>query len=175
MVTYTSKNVEETHILGKQMAQKCKGGDILILCGDLGAGKTQFSKGFAQGLGISDEITSPTFNIMFEYVGSELALLHFDLYRLESIDALEDIDYFGCLESGAVCLVVWGDKFIDAMPDEYIKLNIHLAENVNISSSETNEEQANDGTDEPVRCIEIEGFGTRGKELEQDFAELLLN
>lgn len=100
--------------------------DCVVLSGDLGAGKTQFAKGFAAGLGVDDEITSPTFNILFEYVGDELPLLHFDLYRLDEEDELTDIDFFGLLESGAVCLIEWGDKFPAAMPDERSTFRLRL-------------------------------------------------
>ena len=128
--------------------------DCVVLSGDLGAGKTQFAKGFAAGLGVDDEITSPTFNILFEYVGDELPLLHFDLYRLDEEDELTDIDFFGLLESGAVCLVEWGDKFPAAMPDERIDVQITVA-------------------DDETRAIAITGHGTRGAQLEAALGEAL--
>ena len=137
MINFTTENVEETIDIGKKLAKECSTGDVIILSGDLGAGKTQFSKGIAQGLGISDEITSPTFNIMSEYDGTDLKLLHFDLYRLESPKELEDIDYFANLESGAVCLVEWGDKIEDAMPRDYLQIYIE-----NISAEIDDKERA---------------------------------
>lgn len=128
--------------------------DCVVLSGDLGAGKTQFAKGFATGLGVDDEITSPTFNILFEYVGDELPLLHFDLYRLDEEDELTDIDFFGLLESGAVCLIEWGDKFPAAMPDGRIDVQITVAD---------------DGT----RAVAITGHGARGMQLEAALGESL--
>lgn len=124
MIHCRCNSLGDTIRLGEAIARLMEMNDCVVLSGDLGAGKTQFAKGFAAGLGVDDEITSPTFNILFEYVGDELPLLHFDLYRLDEEDELTDIDFFGLLESGAVCLVEWGDKFPAAMPDERIDIQI---------------------------------------------------
>lgn len=147
MIHYRSESVEETMQLGQALADLLQEDDCVVLNGDLGAGKTQFAKGFAEGLGVDDEITSPTFNILIEYVGDELPLLHFDLYRLDEEEDLEDIDFFGLLESGGVCLIEWGDKFASALPEERVDLRI---------STE------GDGS----RWISLEGHGIRGEELE---------
>lgn len=138
--------------VGEQLARLVQAGDCIVLCGDLGAGKTQFAKGFAEGLGVDDEITSPTFNILLEHVGDELPLLHFDLYRLDEEEELEDIDFFGLLESGGVSLVEWGDKFEAALPDDRLDVRISVG-------------------DDEVRDIMIEGCGARGKALEAAFIE----
>lgn len=132
--------------LGEAMAAAAQPDDCIVLTGDLGAGKTQFAKGFAKGLGVGDDVTSPTFNILLEYVGEELPLLHFDLYRLEEPDELEDIDFYGMLESGAVSLVEWGDKFPEALPDERLDVAIY----VNEDSS---------------RRVEVKPHGERGEAL----------
>lgn len=134
--------------LGHELAAFAKPDDCIVLNGDLGAGKTQFAKGFAEGLGVDDDVTSPTFNILLEYVGDELPLLHFDLYRLETPDELADIDFFGLLESGGVSLVEWGEKFESEMPEDRLDINIRVAE---------------DG----MREVAVSGRGARGEELEQ--------
>lgn len=141
--------------VGEKLAACAQSDDCIVLNGDLGAGKTQFSKGFAQGLGVDDDVTSPTFNILLEYVGDELPLLHFDLYRLEEEDELTDIDFFGLLESGGVSLIEWGDKFPDAMPDERLDVEITVDQ---------------DGT----RVIAASGCGARGQELELAFQSIEL-
>lgn len=138
--------------VGEELAGLMQANDCVVLTGDLGAGKTQFAKGFAAGIGVDDDITSPTFNILFEYVGDELPLLHFDLYRLDTEDELEGIDFFGLLESGGVCLVEWGDKFPAAMPDERLDVTI-------------------DVSDDDERVISVQGCGTRGESLEAQLAE----
>ena len=153
MITRLSHSVSETIALGEGLAACAQPDDMIVLTGDLGAGKTHFTKGFARGLGVSEEITSPTFNIVVEYEGSELVLLHFDLYRLEQSYELEDIDWYGLTESGAVSLVEWGDRFVDALPDEYLHLEVHVCE---------------DGTRELCAL----GKGVRGEELAQQFAQL---
>lgn len=140
--------------LGRQIATLMKMNDCVVLSGDLGAGKTQFAKGFAAGLGVDDDITSPTFNILFEYVGDELPLLHFDLYRLDEEDELDDIDFFGLLESGGVCLVEWGDKFASAMPDERVDVQITV-------------------DDDETRTVAITGHGIRGAAAEAALAKTL--
>lgn len=154
MIHCRCNSLDDTIRLGEAIAGLMEMNDCVVLSGDLGAGKTQFAKGFAAGLGVDDEITSPTFNILFEYVGDELPLLHFDLYRLDEEDELTDIDFFGLLESGAVCLIEWGDKFPAAMPDKRIDVQITVA-------------------DDETRTVAITGHGTRGERLEAALGEAL--
>ena len=90
---FVSHSVEDTQKFAYAFAQLVQPDDLLLLVGDLGAGKTHFTQGFADGLGIAEVPTSPTFNLVFEYHGGRLPLYHFDLYRLEDADELEDIDY----------------------------------------------------------------------------------
>lgn len=128
MREFLSHNVEETMAAGAALAAEAQPDDCIVLTGDLGAGKTHFTKGFAAELGISDEVTSPTFAIVEEYEGGRLTLLHWDLYRLEEDWELEDVDWYGLTESGAVNLVEWGDKFPDALPEDYTHVDIRVAD-----------------------------------------------
>lgn len=128
MKEYLSHSVEETMSVGAQLAADAKPDDCIVLTGDLGAGKTHFTKGFAAALGVKEDVTSPTFAIVEEYEGTKLRLLHWDLYRLEEDWELEDIDWYGLTESGAVSLVEWGDKFPDALPDDYLHVDIRVAD-----------------------------------------------
>lgn len=136
--------------LGECLALSLRADDVVVLGGGLGAGKTQFAKGVARGLGVDDEVTSPTFNILVQHVGDDLPLLHFDLYRLNDEGDLEDIDFFGLIESGGASLVEWGSKFPQAMPDERLDVDISVAE---------------DGS----RDVTVTGQGERGCELEREF------
>ncbi|MCL1890766.1 MAG: tRNA (adenosine(37)-N6)-threonylcarbamoyltransferase complex ATPase subunit type 1 TsaE [Coriobacteriia bacterium] len=121
-----TQSAEETFAFGVELGRLVQAGDIIILTGDLGAGKTQLAKGIAQGLGITEPITSPTFNLMLVYKAADKTLQHFDLYRLEAAEQLDDIDYFGCLESDAISLVEWGDKFSQALPEDYLEVSLDL-------------------------------------------------
>ena len=103
-------------------------GDVILLVGDLGAGKTHVTQGFAAGLGIAEVPTSPTFNLVCEYHDGRLPLYHFDLYRLEEPEELEDIDYYGITEGDGVSLVEWGDKFEEAAPDDRLVLDFKVSE-----------------------------------------------
>lgn len=123
---FESHGVEETQELARRMAQAAEPGDVILLVGDLGAGKTHFTQGFAAGLGIADVPTSPTFNLVCEYRGGRLPLYHFDLYRLEDADQLDDIDYWGITEGDGVSLVEWGDKFPEAASDACLKLDFSV-------------------------------------------------
>lgn len=104
---YTTERAEQTEELGFQLASKLHGGEVVLLNGELGAGKTTFSKGLARGLGISDTITSPTFTLLNVYQGKELKLYHFDMYRLtDGSDSDYGFDeYYGL--SDTVCLIEW--------------------------------------------------------------------
>lgn len=126
-MSFTSHSVEETQQLAASIAQRAQEGDVILLVGDLGAGKTHFTQGFAAGLGTPDVPTSPTFNLVCEYHGGRLPLYHFDLYRLEEPEELEDIDYYGITEGDGVSLVEWGDKFEEAAPDDCLVLDFKVS------------------------------------------------
>jgi tRNA threonylcarbamoyladenosine biosynthesis protein TsaE len=121
-----STSEEDTQNLGKTLGALLKPGDVVLLTGDLGAGKTQFAKGIALALGIKKPILSPTFNIVLEYREGQdgrVLLRHFDLYRLEKEEELDDIDYFGMLEDDVISVVEWGDKFSGALPEDYLLID----------------------------------------------------
>ncbi len=123
-VSFVSRSVEETQRIARALAQLVRPGDVIMLSGDLGAGKTHFSQGFAAALGIDEPVVSPTFNIMLSYPQGRVPLYHFDLYRLDSGDQLEDIDFFATIEGDGVSLVEWGERFRDAFPDDYLRVDI---------------------------------------------------
>ncbi len=116
-------SAEETKRVGAQLAERLRPGDVVVLNGDLGAGKTQFVQGVAEALGVQGPGTSPTFNILLAYEG-RLPLNHFDLYRLDSADELDDIGYWEVLEDDGATFIEWGDKFPEAMPDDYLEIRL---------------------------------------------------
>lgn len=116
MEHYTHSEAE-TEAVGEALAKDLAPGTVIAFTGDLGAGKTAFTRGFARGLGIRDRITSPTFTIVNEYEGGRLPLFHFDMYRLESSDELFDIGWEDYLHRGGVCAVEWSEKVSDALTD----------------------------------------------------------
>ena len=124
---FVSHSVEDTQELARRMAQAAQPGDVILLVGDLGAGKTHFTQGFASGLCTPDIPTSPTFNLVCEYWGGRLPLYHFDLYRLEDASQLDDIDYWGITEGDGVSLVEWGDKFPEAADEACLTLDFAVA------------------------------------------------
>ena len=121
-----------TEKLGLLLGRHLKDGDVLCLSGDLGAGKTLLSRGIATSLGVEPEaVTSPTFAIMNVYEGRELEVRHFDLYRLNRPEELEDIGFYDYISDGDGLVVIeWADKFCDCLPDDYILLDIQRAEDV---------------------------------------------
>ena len=114
---FLTHSPEETELMGETLAKKLMGGEILAYRGDLGAGKTAFTRGLARGLGISDRVTSPTYTIVNEYEGGRLPLFHFDMYRLDSSDDLFDIGWEDYLLRGGVCAVEWSENVPEAMAD----------------------------------------------------------
>ena len=109
----------ETEALGERLAQQLKPGAVIAFEGDLGAGKTAFTRGLARGLGAADRVTSPTYTIVNEYLGGKMPLFHFDMYRLGSADELFDIGWEDYLERGGVCAVEWSENVADAMEDAF--------------------------------------------------------
>ena len=113
---FISASAAETEAAGTRLAEKIQGGDVLALVGDLGAGKTQFVKGLAKGLGSKDVVTSPTFTLLHEYQGDRLPIYHFDFYRIESLAALRAIGFDELVFGGGVTVIEWAYRFAEAIP-----------------------------------------------------------
>jgi tRNA threonylcarbamoyladenosine biosynthesis protein TsaE len=143
--TITTQSDAATQAVGGALSALVAPGDVLVLSGDLGAGKTQLTKGLAAGLGVAETVPSPTFNLLLVHEG-RIPLYHFDLYRLEFAEQLEDLDYWGTIEADGVSVVEWGDRFAEAVPDDCIVVRILI-------------------TGDEARAIELDPRGTRGQEL----------
>ncbi|MGE6631554.1 tRNA (adenosine(37)-N6)-threonylcarbamoyltransferase complex ATPase subunit type 1 TsaE [Bacillus sp. NPDC077027] len=122
MLQWKTSSAEETKRIASKVAALAKPGDVLTLEGDLGAGKTTFTKGFAQGLGITRIVNSPTFTIIKEYTDGRLPLYHMDVYRME--DAEEDIGLEEYFEGQGVCLVEWAHLIEPQLPSAHLKIEI---------------------------------------------------
>ena len=116
MATTISQSAEETIALGQAIAATLRRGDVLALCGELGAGKTQFVKGLTSGLGADAAVTSPTFTLIHEYSSGRLPVYHFDFYRLGDEDEALKIGLDEYLDGDGVCLIEWADKFPALLP-----------------------------------------------------------
>ena len=130
---------EETEAVGRKLAAQLQPGDVLAYYGDLGAGKTAFTRGLAAGLGVTEPVTSPTYTIVNEYLSGRLPLFHFDMYRLGSADELFDIGWEDYLARGGICAVEWSENVEEALTGA---LRITITK---------------DFADETVRTITIEG------------------
>ena len=114
---FITNSPAETEAVGEALGKRLQPGSVLAYRGDLGAGKTAFTRGLARGLGATEQVTSPTYTIVNEYLSGRLPLFHFDMYRLASADDLFDIGWEDYLERGGVCAVEWSENVADAMED----------------------------------------------------------
>ena len=114
-MTYITNSPAETEFVGAALGKIIRPGAILAYRGDLGAGKTAFTRGLARGLGSSDPVTSPTYTIVNEYLSGRLPLFHFDMYRLASSDDLWDIGWEDYLDRNGICAVEWSENVEDAL------------------------------------------------------------
>lgn len=121
---YETNGAEETFEVGMRLAKEAKAGDIYCLDGDLGTGKTVFSQGFAAGLGIKEAVNSPTFTIVCEYEEGRLPLYHFDVYRIEEPEEMEEIGYEEYFYGQGVCLVEWASLVEEIIPPEAVWITI---------------------------------------------------
>ena len=126
---FITNSPEETEALGEKLAKILTPGTILAYRGDLGAGKTAFTRGLARGLDCREQVTSPTYTIVNEYLGGKLPLFHFDMYRLHSSDDLFDIGWDDYLERGGICAVEWSENVAEAMEDPITVTIEKLGEN----------------------------------------------
>ena len=112
---YITHSPQETEELGQRLGEQLQPGAVIAYTGDLGAGKTAFTRGLARGMGITDRVTSPTFDIVNEYESGRMPLFHFDMYRLGSSDELFDIGWEDYLDRGGICAVEWSENVWGAM------------------------------------------------------------
>ena len=125
---YITNSPEETEALGAALAAQLQPGTVIAYRGDLGAGKTAFTRGLARGLGVTERVTSPTYTIVNEYTGGRMPLFHFDMYRLGSSEELFDIGWEDYLGRGGVCAVEWSENVWDALEDPMVITVYRLGE-----------------------------------------------
>ena len=130
-MTYITNSPAETEALGERLAGRLTPGAVVAYTGDLGAGKTAFTRGLARGLGVTEPVTSPTFTIVNEYESGRLPLFHFDMYRLGSSEELYDIGWEDYLSRGGVCAVEWSEIVDDALEPDAIRVDLRRGETEN--------------------------------------------
>ena len=158
-VEFVTSSQEETIALGCTLGPLLREGDVLVLTGDLGAGKTQLTKGIARGMGVSGDVTSPTFTIEMVYEGDRMPLYHFDLYRLVDTSELEDIGLYDVLGGDGPCVIEWGERFVDEIGLERVDVLISRLDGEGEGESEA-------GADiEPSRRIRLTAHDARGEDL----------
>lgn len=121
---FYSRSAEETAKIAEAFARSLSAGDTLLLDGDMGAGKTVFAKGIARGLGVEEEVTSPTYAYMNEYAGEKLTLYHYDCYRVTSVEQAEELGLGEYFYMGGVCLVEWSQNILPLLPEKVIRIRI---------------------------------------------------
>ena len=128
MIQLTTSSARETQEVASEIAALVEQGDLILLVGELGAGKTAFVQGFGKALGVTEPITSPTFTLAREYEGHRLTIHHLDVYRLEQIDEVLDLALPELLDSASVTLIEWGDAIIPALPAEYLEVRVEYGD-----------------------------------------------
>ena len=148
MQSLICKNENETREFAKNLASILKKGDVIVLSGELGAGKTKFVEGILEHFNLQDEISSPTFTIVNEYKNDQINIYHFDLYRLSDIYEFENIggeEYF----NKGICIFEWGELIEDILPNDYIKIKFERI-----------------GNEDNYRKLNIETFGEKYKDID---------
>jgi tRNA threonylcarbamoyladenosine biosynthesis protein TsaE len=127
VIDVLTKSADDTRDLGAAVASVVTPGDVVLLAGDLGAGKTTLTQGFARGLDISEQVTSPTFVLMRPYQG-RLALVHVDAYRLDHLQEVVDLGLPEMLDDGAIAVIEWGDVVAPVLPADFLELRLEYGE-----------------------------------------------
>ena len=131
--TFTTKSEEETMDIGRKMGLSLKPGDVIAMTGDLGAGKTHFTMGVAESLGVTEYVSSPTFTIVNEYTNGKMPLYHMDAYRLGDPDELLEIGFEEYVSAGGVVIIEWADIVEDVLPPETIWIKIQRMDMVDLN------------------------------------------
>lgn len=143
MYTFLSKNELETKKFAKILGSQLTKGDIIILSGDLGSGKTKFTEGILSYFGLENEISSPTFTIVNEYNNKDVPIYHFDVYRLSDVDEFFAIGGEEYLQNG-ICIIEWGELIETILPKNYLKISF-----------------SKDDTNDSIRILKFDTFGDR--------------
>lgn len=131
MFNITTRSPEETIAFAEKIGKLLRGGDIVAYRGGLGAGKTTFTRGLAVGMGLPDEVSSPTFALVNEYRGKELTLYHFDMYRILNAESLETTGFYDYISEDAVIVCEWSENIADCLPENVITVTLEaVGENV---------------------------------------------
>lgn len=147
MSKFISHNENETKEIASKLASKLDRGDIIVLSGDLGSGKTKFTEGILSYFGLENEISSPTFTIVNEYISENINIYHFDVYRLSDVDefyAIGGEEYF----SKGICIIEWGEIIEEILPKDYMKITF-----------------SKDNSDDNIRILNFEVFGEKLKDI----------
>jgi tRNA threonylcarbamoyladenosine biosynthesis protein TsaE len=128
MIEARTSSPEQTRAFAAQVAGVARPGDLILLAGDLGAGKTAFVQGFAKALGVEESVTSPTFTLVHSYEGGRFPIVHMDVYRLEQVREVVDLGVSELLDERAVGLVEWGDAVAGVLPQEYLEIRIEFGD-----------------------------------------------
>jgi tRNA threonylcarbamoyladenosine biosynthesis protein TsaE len=121
---YESFSPEETHLLGRKIGENAGPGDVYTLVGDLGVGKTVFTQGIAEGLGITEAVSSPTFTIVQVYEEGRMPFYHFDVYRIGDIEEMDEIGYEDYFYGDGLCMIEWANLIREILPDSYREVTI---------------------------------------------------
>ncbi len=131
MLTFKTNSPSETEKVAFSLAKSVPYGKVIAMFGDLGAGKTAFTRGFAKGMGITADVSSPTFALVNEYRGECKTLYHFDMYRISGWDDLYSTGYFDYLDEGASLIIEWSENIEAVLPDDCIRVTINKTDDIN--------------------------------------------
>ncbi len=129
MAIYKVDSVSQTEKIGFNLGKVIKDGTVVAMFGELGAGKTAFTRGFAKGMGIESDVSSPTFALVNEYIGNGRTLYHFDMYRISGWDDLYSTGYFDYLDAGCCLIIEWSENIEAILPEDCIRVTITKTEN----------------------------------------------
>jgi tRNA threonylcarbamoyladenosine biosynthesis protein TsaE len=127
VIEAATKSADDTRELAAQVAGMARPGDLVLLAGDMGAGKTTFTQGFGRALGVTEQVTSPTFTLVRTYE-ARIPLLHADAYRLDSLQEVIDLGMHELLDEGAVALIEWGDIIASMLPTDFLEIRLEFGE-----------------------------------------------
>jgi tRNA threonylcarbamoyladenosine biosynthesis protein TsaE len=128
-VLIRTTNVNATRSLAADVARLCRGGDVIVLAGEMGAGKTAFTQGFAAALGVIESVTSPTFTLVQSYPAANgLTLHHLDVYRLDRMAEVSDLGLEELIDSQSITVIEWGDAIVDVLPDDRLEIRFEFAD-----------------------------------------------